>query len=477
MATFSRGYTFQPDERLTPGKLNSLVSAGSLGSILSSELGPGLDSLFYGSADPGVTVPRIWYDTASGDEGLKYGFVSPSNASIAGWLYATPRREAYYWATSAVSLGTALFIGNPRSVESSAAIHLYDGVGLLRVHAASGSSTASESQPGLVVAMESVSAPGPIKCAWAGIIPGWLFGSQASLGNPLFVDNHDKPARFKSTTHIQGTNILTNLISYWHMNAGTGATRTDSQGTNHLNDAGATDVNSAAGLIGNAAVFNNSTSQKLEKADNSTLDFAAGTDATFSVWVKFDDFASNALVFAKNTNADNQREYNLVYHTGLDALLWQVFDGTGSPQTNHARVGIPTAQLTAGQWHNIVCWYDATSREIGIRLDDSSQTTASISGAFAGNSNFSVGLYGDNIQPMQGQIDELAFWKRLLTPAEKTALYNAGNGQLLSNFTFSPALSRSSVYGTVLQNTTQLTPGERSFLHWGGAPYRQDIVL
>jgi RHS repeat-associated protein len=50
------------------------------------------------------------------------------------------------------------------------------------------------------------------------------------------------------------------------------------------------------------------------------------------------------------------------------------------------------------------------------------------SGVFHGNLAFAIGGRSDGVATFNGRIDEVGFWKRVLSPAEISALYNAGVG-------------------------------------------------
>jgi hypothetical protein len=50
------------------------------------------------------------------------------------------------------------------------------------------------------------------------------------------------------------------------------------------------------------------------------------------------------------------------------------------------------------------------------------------SGVAISTSPFAIGATGNAIDLLDGAVDEVGFWKRVLTAQERTALYNSGLG-------------------------------------------------
>jgi hypothetical protein len=214
--------------------------------------------------------------------------------------------------------------------------------------------------------------------------------------------------------------LLNSLISYWKLDEASG-TRNDSVGTNHLTDA--TSTGSTTGVIGNAALFNGS-SNTIVHPDNSTLQVAAGVDFTFQAWVKL-NAAGDDFIICKydGSNADYYLAYN-----NASSLGFQFGD-----LTTVAQVG---AAAPTGVWRHLVGWYDHTDQKYRLRLNDtttfvSSATSARVS-TTAQLQVGSIGIPGSGW--WNGGLDEVGFWKRILTAAEITALYNGGAGFPFSSF-------------------------------------------
>jgi len=196
--TITLGYAFQSGEQLAPAKFHRLVEEATVTGFQPSDLGAGVALPTYGSTRPALARGLMHYDTTVGLEGLYFSFVTASNASLSGWLCATPRRECYCWANSGMSQGTAVFLGKPHGVSNPGdgvgfEYKIFDGCIFPHVWQYSG---ASGPDAAMFVSLESVTNGMPVKCMWAGMVPDTLgslnlftpAASGGSAASPLFVD-------------------------------------------------------------------------------------------------------------------------------------------------------------------------------------------------------------------------------------------------------------------------------------------------
>jgi hypothetical protein len=61
-------------------------------------------------------------------------------------------------------------------------------------------------------------------------------------------------------------------------------------------------------------------------------------------------------------------------------------------------------------------------------------STGSISGPANLTGSFYLGTYDGSTNNWNGQIDEVGYWKRVLTSGERTSLYGGGSGLAYSSF-------------------------------------------
>jgi hypothetical protein len=139
--------------------------------------------------------------------------------------------------------------------------------------------------------------------------------------------------------------------------------------------------------------------------------FSGGVDAGASInwhiagWFKLDDADSQRRLI------DKQSEYYIILN--CEEGLLQIAGG------------LEVAQSYDTNWHFLQAWYDVGAGTINAQMDDGSVQSAAATFIPSGSSDFIVG--GD-VGNFNGLIDELGIWKRVLTPSERSTLYNSGNG-------------------------------------------------
>lgn len=234
------------------------------------------------------------------------------------------------------------------------------------------------------------------------------------LGLGLGLSNHPVKQRKWATA-----NLFTSLVSHWKLDEASG-TRSDSHGTNHLTD-NAT-VGQAVGKIASAAHFIAANSEYLSIVDNASLSFA-DEDFTVAFWVYFDTDGIRQGVVTKGS-ASSPIEYVLFRHS--DNVLYLAL-GNGLGQ-----VVQPGVAIASGAWKFIVFWHDSVANTVNIQVDNGTITSVAYTfGCNNGASPFFLGAESPSGSPgfyLNGKMDSVSVWKRVLTATEKTAIYNGGSG-------------------------------------------------
>jgi hypothetical protein len=225
--------------------------------------------------------------------------------------------------------------------------------------------------------------------------------------------------------------LLTTLITYWALDEASG-TRVDSTGIKNL-----VPINApvgAAGKINNGCQFVAASSQYLLAGDSATL--RVTSSFTFSAWAKLASNTGGAeLVLAKDegSTSGGLRDYSIFHHPTAGYVF-----SVNDPATIAVAVGTPAS---TGVWTHIVVWWDSADSKLRIRINDTTTYVSTMTGALTQTAaNFYMGVYGNNAGGataatyFDGIIDEVGFWKRLLTASEITVLYNGGNGTPYSLF-------------------------------------------
>ncbi len=262
--------------------------------------------------------------------------------------------------------------------------------------------------------------------------------------------------------------LRSSLKAFWNLNESEGS-RSDSVGTNHLTD-NAT-VTSDTGIVRAAAQFTEANSEYLSIADNDSIS-TGDIDFTYSCWIYFDSLGGNRTILGKDEAS--KRETTLWYSNALSRIKFQIFDGSniiGNVEADN--LGSPST----GRWYFIVAWHDSVANTINIQVDNGSINSEDTTGVpVDGTAPFEIGARSDVSVFMDGRIDAVGFWKKILTSGERTELYNSGNGK---EYPFSiPYLSIGNISGSMINSANgalddirgykrRLSTGEISQLYGG----------
>ena len=185
-----------------------------------------------------------------------------------------------------------------------------------------------------------------------------------------------------------------------------------------------------------AFAFAAASTQYADVASNAGFVISPGEDATIVGWFKPVGAGShnNERIFSKwNTNPNI--EYMVFCNAGGNLLNFIVFTTTLGFAT-----ASPITTYTDDVWNFFVARWNHTAGAISLTVNNdtaNTSTIAGIAGIHTSGVNVSIGI--DNaLTPgtfFNGDVGTIAFYKRLLTPAEETTLFNAGvNNKMLSDF-------------------------------------------
>jgi len=219
----------------------------------------------------------------------------------------------------------------------------------------------------------------------------------------------------------------TNLISWWALNEASG-TRNDSHSTNHLTDNNT--VTSSAGVQSNAANFVSANSEYLSRADNTALS-VGDIGFTFCGWFYLSSKTGNPTAISKGSS-----EYAIRYATTPDRFQFSIYDGSTSNAVNANALGSPGTST----WYFVCAWHDADNNTINIQVNaGTTNSTAHSTGVADGAAVFTISSLIGTSQYWAGLIDEVAFYKRVLTDDERSWLYNSGAGRTYADLTAATA--------------------------------------
>lgn len=176
-------------------------------------------------------------------------------------------------------------------------------------------------------------------------------------------------------------------------------------------------VTSNPGKIATAAQFTAANSEYLSVTDSATMS-SGDIDFTWAGWFYLDSLGAQRSVFGKSDNATVDEYRLLILATNVPT--WYV-NNTGVQASTFGA-------CSASTWYFFVGQYDATNNLVKVSINNGAfNTTALAAGADTAHP-FNIGANNGASPFMNGRVDELGFWKRLLTADEITRLYNDGDG-------------------------------------------------
>ena len=251
---------------------------------------------------------------------------------------------------------------------------------------------------------------------------------------------------------------ITNLIGWWSLNE-TSGNRADSS-INALTLTDNNTVASATGKVSNAADFEASNSEFLERADSALLS-TGDIDFTVSAWVKLES-KSNVMFIVSKRDSSTVQEFNLAYDNVSDRFTFAIMNSAGSV------VGLAYANNLGSPalntWYYVTGWHDSVNNLISIQVNNGLPNTVATTGAPSDTSaNLRIGaLFATEFLFWDGLIDEVTFYKRALTAGERTWLYNNGSGRTYADLSLPPGTPTTYTYGDTAHKhaVTALSTGE-----------------
>lgn len=227
------------------------------------------------------------------------------------------------------------------------------------------------------------------------------------------------------------TSLYADLVGFWKLEETDGTRFDASPNANNLTDNNT--VTRQQGVRGFAAEFVRANSENLSIADNATLSMAAEQSFSISAWVYLDALGSGdderGIVCKGNTSTGAAlSEYHLRY-IGSPTARFNILIGDGTTNfvsLSAAAFGAPA--LTT--WYHLVAWHDAVANEVRIRVNDQFEDSVAYTfGSYDSADAMRIGGYSNNTNFLDGRVDAVGIWKRTLTAAERSALYNGGRGR------------------------------------------------
>lgn len=224
--------------------------------------------------------------------------------------------------------------------------------------------------------------------------------------------------------------LNTSLISYWKLDEASG-TRVDSEPTGtarNLTDNNT--VDSTNGIISNAALVIRANSESLSVADNVDLSVGIGESFSISAWVWMVSTNTRNMFVTKTSSLGD--EYGLEWH---DVGQWHFWFCTNGSQYFWVTNATQAANAT---WFHLAASFNAGTKAMSLSVNAGTAATwTQTTSPDTGGAPFYIGAYrgvGGGGIFQDGRIDEVGFWKKVLSASEITELYNSGSGKTCCPF-------------------------------------------
>lgn len=178
-----------------------------------------------------------------------------------------------------------------------------------------------------------------------------------------------------------------------------------------------------------ASQFTEANNEWLSRADEALISVA---DISWTVlgWLYNDDESDDHSLIAKWLPTGDQREDVLKYNDAFDRMEFRV-----SPDGTSTGIGDLFSNnfgaMSTATWYFVVGEHNASANTIRVGVNDTFNSEAYTTGAADKTGELTIGANdgGTTGTDHSGRLDNVAFWKRVLTTAELTWLYNSGNGR------------------------------------------------
>jgi hypothetical protein len=216
------------------------------------------------------------------------------------------------------------------------------------------------------------------------------------------------------------------LIADWALEEASG-TRADSEPTAPAHNlADNNTVTSAVGVVGNCALFVKANNESLTETD--TADISTGDiDFGLAGWVKLVTKTASQSIIGHWGASAGTRSWRFYYNSSNSRFEFHVSsDGSATAVTQVASTfGAPATNV----FYFFYVAHDSVNNTVNISINNGTvDSTSYSSGSFNATAEFQMGGFGSGGLWVDGYLDQVRFYKKVLTAAEVTRLYNGGTG-------------------------------------------------
>lgn len=235
---------------------------------------------------------------------------------------------------------------------------------------------------------------------------------------------------------VQYSPLNVGLISYWNLEAASG-TRVDSGPYGYdLTDNNSTgNVASVNAQMGKGSTFVAASNNYLNRSHSSVANLVQTAGFTLTTWVNLTSKTIQMAIISKGSIGAASGNYSIAYIQSTDRFRAAVrVSGTVTLSANN--FGSPST----GTWY-FICVTVSAPGTLSISVNNGTANTTAISAPLTNSTtnDFLIGSATDAsnvevaVNALNGSVDGVGFWNRILTASEIARLYAAGNGRQIPN--------------------------------------------
>jgi len=227
---------------------------------------------------------------------------------------------------------------------------------------------------------------------------------------------------------VSHAGLNTNLVAYWRMEENNLQLRIDATGNGNDLSYDQAVAASGGGVCANCTGSAGGTLSLSASGSGSFFgNIQPGDSFTVQAWLNFVAIpASGYHGVVSSWDSSTIAYFVWFQNPNPGKLYYTVSNAAGVQQTDRL---IVTSPATA-TWHHLIFGYDATNTQTFFQWNNGARSTFSCTGIYksAGTSDFRLMAYGGDNGPPNMTVDEVGWWRRVLTTDEVTALYGGGSG-------------------------------------------------
>lgn len=210
------------------------------------------------------------------------------------------------------------------------------------------------------------------------------------------------------------------LVSYWNFGAGVGNKLWDQKGVNHGTINGATWTQKSNG---NYMLDFDGDNDFVDCGNATIYTFDYDDSFTLEAWLYINLLDQQHTLVNKKDLGGNGKGYTLTVQAATNLVTLAMSQGAGNIAAARSK-----SAFSAGQWYHLVGVYDGTggNHKIYINGVDDTDTTASFTSDTTSTHVLEIGLSANNVDFMEGSINEVAIYNVALSPATILKHYQVG---------------------------------------------------